>query len=100
MGFFDDIEGDRGDVKKQLLEFFDTGAWNDIRRNNKGGTKEVVLEAIDALQNGALVGDLKRAFKDFQRGADTDYIEMWENWTSANMYYQKGAWHELKYSRR
>lgn len=100
MGFFDDIEGDRGDVKKQLLEFFDTGAWNDIRRNNKGGTKEVVLEAIDALQNGALVGDLKRAFKDFQRGADTDYIEMWENWTSANMYYQKGAWHELKSSRR
>ena len=100
MGFFDDIKGDRGDVKKQLLEFFDTGAWNDIRRNNKGGTKEVVLEAIDALQNGALVGDLKRAFKDFQRGADTDYIEMWENWTSANMYYQKGAWHELKSSRR
>ena len=100
MGFFEDIEGDRGDVKKQLLEFFDTGAWNDIRRNNKGGTKEVVLEAIDALQNGALVGDLKRAFKDFQRGADTDYIEMWENWTSANVYYQKGAWHELKSSRR
>ena len=100
MGFFDDIKGDRGEVKKQLLEFFDTGAWNDIRRNNKGGTKEVVLEAIDALQNGALVGDLKRAFKDFQRGADTDYIEMWENWTSANMYYQKGAWHELKSSRR
>ena len=100
MGFFEDIEGDRTDVKKQLLEFFDTGAWNDIRRNNKGGTKEVVLEAIDALQNGALVGDLKRAFKDFQRGADTDYIEMWENWTSANMYYQKGAWHELKSSRR
>lgn len=100
MGFFEDVEGDRADVKKQLLEFFDTGAWNDIRRNNKGGTKEVVLEAIDALQNGALVGDLKRAFKDFQRGADTDYIEMWENWTSANMYYQKGAWHELKSARR
>ena len=100
MGFFEDVEGDHTNVKKQLLEFFDTGAWNDIRRNNKGGTKEVVLEAIDALQNGALVGDLQRAFKDFQRGADTDYIEMWENWTSANMYYRKGGWHELKSARR
>ena len=100
MGFFDDVEEDRTQVKKELLDFFDTDAWSDIRKNNKGGTKEVVLEAIDALQNGALIGDLKRAFKDFQRGADTDYIEIWDNWTSANMYYQKGGWHELKSARR
>lgn len=99
-GFFDDISEEgkytKEEVKKRLLDMFDTNAWDDIRKANRGGTNEVVSEAIEAIQNGALVGDLKRAFKDFQRGADTDYIEIWKNWTSAKMYYQKGAWHELK----
>ena len=84
------------DTKKQLLDFFDTDAWEDIRKHNKGGTNEMVAEAVEAIENGALLGDLKRAFKDFQRGADTDYIEIWENWTSANQYYKSGGWHELK----
>lgn len=100
LGFFDDIEGETATVKNQLLDFFDTDAWSDIRKNNKGGTNEVVLQAIDAIQNGALIGDLKRAFKDFQRGADTDYIEMWDNWTSAGKYYRSGSWHDLKRSRK
>ena len=100
MGFFEDVEGDHTEIKKKLLEFFDTGAWNDIRRYNKGGTNQVVHEAVDAIQNGALISDLERAFKDFQRGADTDYIEMWKNWTNANTYYRKGGWHELKSARR
>lgn len=103
-GFFDDISEDgrytKEEIKKRLLDMFDTNAWEDIRKTNRGGTNQVVAEAIEAIQNGALVGDLKRAFKDFQRGADTDYIEMWKNWTSANLYYQKGAWRELKSSRR
>lgn len=103
MGFFDDVEdpGDKTDVKKELLDFFDTDAWSDIRKHNRGGTNEVVLQAIDALQNGALVGDLKRAFKDFQRGKlDTDYIELWDDWTSGNQYYRSGSWHDLKRPRR
>lgn len=101
MGFFEDVEGNKADVKKDLLDFFDTNAWADIRKHNKGGTNEVVMQAIDALQNGALVGDLKRAFKDFQRGLlDTDYIELWDNWTSGNQYYRGGSWHDLKRPRR
>lgn len=96
-GFFDDVAPeDVNDTKKQLLDFFDTDAWEDIRKHNKGGTNEMVAEAVEAIENGALLGDLKRAFKDFQRGADTDYIEIWENWTSANQYYKSGGWHELK----
>lgn len=99
-GFFDDVAPeDVNDTKKQLLDFFDTDAWEDIRKHNKGGTNEMVAEAVEAIENGALLGDLKRAFKDFQRGADTDYIEIWENWTSANQYYKSGGWHELKRSR-
>ena len=100
-GFFDDVAPeDVNDTKKQLLDFFDTDAWEDIRKHNKGGTNEMVAEAVEAIENGALLGDLKRAFKDFQRGADTDYIEIWENWTSANQYYKSGGWHELKQRRR
>lgn len=96
-GFFDDVAPeDVNNTKKQLLDFFDTDAWEDIRKHNKGGTNEMVAEAVEAIENGALLGDLKRAFKDFQRGADTDYIEIWENWTSANQYYKSGGWHELK----
>lgn len=98
-GFFDDM-GDEDmpvdTVKNKLLEFFDTGAWEDIRKHNRGATNLVVSEAVEALKNGALIGDLKRAFKDFQTGADTDYIELWDNWSSANKYYRGGAWHELK----
>lgn len=101
MGFFDDIQGNKTDIKSDLLDFFDTDAWSDIRKHNKGGTNEVVLQAIDALQNGALVGDLKRAFKDFQRGKlDTDYIEIWDDWTSGDKYYRSGEWHNLKRQRR
>ena len=99
MDFFDDVE-DPEQTKKQLMEFFDTDAWSDIRKNNRGGTNLMVAEAVDALSAGALVGDLKRAFKDYQRGADTDYIEIWENWTSNKMYYRGGSWHELKRPRR
>lgn len=100
-GFFDDVSPeDVNDTKKQLLDFFDTDAWEDIRKHNKGGTNEMVAEAIEAIENGALLGDLKRAFKDFQRGANTDYIEIWKNWTSANQYYKSGGWHELKQQRR
>lgn len=59
-----------------------------------------MAEAVDALSSGALIGDLKRAFKDFQRGADTDYIEIWDNWTSATRYYKGGSWHDLKRARK
>ena len=103
MGFFDDLEGEEtlAEVRGQLMDFFDTDAWEDIRKNNKGGTNLLVAEAVDALSHGALIGDLKRAFKDYRRGrVDTDYIEMWDNWSSASMYYKQGAWHELKGGQR
>ena len=109
-GFFNDyLQADAGSesgttdaLKNKLIEMFDTDAWADIRKANKGGTNTLVAEAVDALSSGALIGDLKRAFKDFQRDqSDTkDYIELWDNWSSAEMYYRAGAWHELKTPRR
>lgn len=101
-GFFDDIDSDipTETLKKGLMDFFDSDAWEDIRKHNRGGTNVLVQEATEALANGAKLGDLKRAFRDFQRGADTDYIEMWDNWTSANTYYRGGAWNTLKRPRR
>lgn len=104
--FFGGIESEnpaqQNDVKRQLLDFFDTDAWEDIRKHNRGGTNPMVAEAIEAINNGAKLGDLKRAFKDFQMktSADRDYIDLWDEWSSASKYYQKGAWHELKKPRR
>lgn len=104
-GFFDDFlspddaENDSkiDQLKDKLIEMFDTDAWADIRKHNRGGTNAVVAEAVDALSQGALIGDLKRAFRDFQLDKlDDNYITLWDNWSSANMYYRGGAWHELK----
>lgn len=104
--FFGSIAGEdiaqQEEVKQKLLELFDTEAWEDIRKSQRGGTNPLVQEAVEAINNGALLGDLKRAFKDFQKktSEDQDYIELWDEWSSAQKYYQKGAWHELKHSRR
>lgn len=98
-GFFEDMETDKPveTLKKELLDFFATDAWEDIRAKNHGGTNVLVQEAVEALNAGAKVGDLKRAFKDYQKNIlDTDYIELWDDWTSANTYYRQGAWHQLK----
>ena len=106
-GFFDDVMNDPenkysiDELKDKLMQMFDTDAWSEIRKNNRGGTNPIVQQAVDALSQGALIGDLKRAFKDFQRKKlDTDYIELWENWSSATQYYKNGEWHELKRPRR
>lgn len=108
-GFFDNyIQPDAGEavgttdvLKGKLIEMFETDAWADIRKANKGGTNTLVAEAVDALSSGALLGDLKRAFRDYQREkVDTDLIEIWDEWSSASMYYRGGAWHELKTKRR
>ena len=96
-----DESGTTDALKSKLIEMFDTDAWADLRRFNKGGTNQLVAEAVDALSSGALIGDLKRAFKDFQRDkVTTDRIEIWDNWSSAQKYYRAGAWHELQNPRR
>lgn len=94
---FADLGTDAADVKDKLLDFFDTDAWSDIRKSNRGGTDPVVAKAIEALEHGALLGDLTRAFKDFQlHQVDTDQIEMFNEWASAKTYYREGQWHQLK----
>lgn len=104
--FFGDIEAEtplqQKDVKRQLLELFDSDVWSDIRKANAGATNPVVVEAIEAINNGALLGDLKRAFKDFQlkESEHQDYIDLWDEWRSADQYYKKGEWHKLKKARR
>ncbi len=94
---FADLGEDAAEIKQGLLDFFDTDAWADIRKNNKGGTDPVVAKAIEAIEHGALLGDLTRAFKDFQlKKVDTDQIEMFNEWASAKTYYREGEWHQLK----
>lgn len=92
----EDSELSNDEFKKRFLDFLSSDAWEDIRKHNKGGTNILVSEASEAIQNGVKIGDLTRAFKDYQRGADTDYIEMWENWTGGQKYYRGGSWHDLK----
>lgn len=101
-GISDEEDSRIVEVKNQLLDFFDTDAWEDIRKHNRGGTNPMVAQAVESINNGALLGDLKRAFKDFQKktSEDRDYIELWDNWSSASQYYQKGSWHKLKKPRR
>ena len=97
-GVFDDMTDEMSpDFQKDFYDFLDTDAWEDIRKHNKGGTNDLIKQAADAINNGAKKGDLVRAFKDFQKGKlDTDYIGLWDNWTSGKMYYKGGSWHELK----
>ena len=109
-GFFDDLGDDREETKRQLLEFFDTDAWAEIRKNNQGGTNPVVAQAVEAINAGANINDLKRAFKAYKQGANTDLIEMWDKWTTSksfgsgsprsSMYFRSGQWHERKSPRR
>lgn len=94
---FADLGEDEADVKNKLLDFFDTDAWSDIRKSNRGGTDPVVAKAVEALEHGALLGDLTRAFKDFQmHQIDTDQIELFNEWASAKTYYRECEWHKLK----
>ena len=93
----DETEASITEIKNKLLDFFDTDAWADIRKSNEGGTNPLVQEAVEALQNGALIGDLKRAFKDYQlKKTDTDQFQLWDAWKSGDTYYRGGEWHKLK----
>lgn len=108
--FFADLGEDIVETKRTLLEMFDSDVWSEIRKNNQGGTNVIVAEAVDAIQAGANVNDLKRAFKAYKQGADTDLIELWDKWTTSksygsgkpksSMYFRAGQWHERKRPRR
>lgn len=92
----DDPEG----FKKKFLEFLDSKAWDDIKKHMYATGSGMIKEAGEAIQNGANVKDLLRAFKDYQKGSDTDLFEIWDNWQGGDMYYRSGEWHTLKRPRR
>ena len=97
-----DEETDPAEFKRKFLEFLDTNAWNDIKKHMYATNAGMLKEAGEAIQNGAKLGDLTRAFKDYQKSTppDTDLFEIWDNWTSGEQYYRKGQWHQLKQKRR
>lgn len=104
-GFFASLAGEDEEsileVKNKLFDLFQTDAWSDIRKAHEGGTNPIVAQAVEALQNGALLGDLKRAFKDYQlKTSDSDIFNVWDNWASADTYYRVGEWHTLKSPRK
>ena len=86
--------------KRKFLDFLDSNAWEDIKKHMYATNSGMIKEAGEAIQNGAKLGDLTRAFKDYQKGADTDLFEIWDNWTSGQMYYRSGDWHALKRPRK
>ena len=92
----DDIEG----FKKKFLEFLDSNAWDDIKKHMYAAGSGMLGDAAEAIQNGANVNDLLRAFKDYQKGSDTDLFEIWDNWQSGDTYYRSGEWHTLKRPRK
>lgn len=93
-------EEDPTTFKRKFLDFLDSNAWDDIKKHMYATNSGLLQDAGEAIQNGAKLGDLMRAFKDYQKGADTDLFEIWDNWTSGQMYYKSGDWHALKRPRR
>ena len=99
-GYIDVPDDDPTEFKRNFLEFLDTNAWDDIKKHMYATNSGMLKEAGEAIQNGAKLSDLMRAHKDYQRGADTDLHEIWDNWTSGQMYYRSGDWHALKRPRK
>lgn len=89
-------EGNPEGFKKKFLEFLDSKAWDDIKKHMYAAGSGMLKDAGEAIQNGANVNDLIRAFKDYQKGSDTDLFEIWDNWQGGEMYYRGGEWHTLK----
>lgn len=84
------------EFKKKFLDFLDSNAWDDIKKHMYAAGSGMLKDASEAIQNGANVNDLLRAFKDYQKGSDTDLFEIWDNWQSGDSYYRSGEWHTLK----
>lgn len=99
-GWIEIPEEDPTTFKRKFLDFLDSNAWDDIKKHMYATNSGLLQDAGEAIQNGAKLGDLMRAFKDYQKGADTDLFEIWDNWTSGQMYYKGGDWHALKRPRR
>lgn len=99
-GWIEIPEEDPTTFKRKFLDFLDSNAWDDIKKHMYATNSGLLQDAGEAIQNGAKLGDLMRAFKDYQKGADTDLFEIWDNWTSGQMYYKSGNWHALKRPRR
>lgn len=94
--YLDVPEEDPEAFKRKFLDFLDSNAWEDIKKHMYATNSGMIKEAGEAIQNGAKLGDLTRAFKDYQKGSDTDLFEIWDTWTSGQMYYRGGDWHALK----
>lgn len=99
-GWIEIPEEDPTTFKRKFLDFLDSNAWDDIKKHMYATNSGLLQDAGEAIQNGAKLGDLMRAFKDYQKGADTDLFEIWDNWTSGQMYYKSGDWHALKRPRK
>lgn len=99
-GWIEVPDDDPATFKRNFLEFLDSNAWDDIKKHMYATNSGLLQDAGEAIQNGAKIGDLMRAFKDYQKGSDTDLFEIWDNWTSGQMYYRSGDWHALKRPRK
>lgn len=86
--------------KTKFLEFLDSSAWEDIKKHMYATGSGMLGDAAEAIRNGANVNDLLRSFKDYQKGAQTDLFEIWDNWQSGDTYYRSGEWHTLKRPRK
>lgn len=99
-GWIEVPDEDPATFKRKFLEFLDSNAWDDIKKHMYATNSGMLKEAGEAIQNGASLRDLMQAHKDYQKGSDTDLFEIWDNWTSGQMYYKSGDWHALKRPRK
>lgn len=66
--------------KKKFLKFLDDNVWTEIK---KYFGSDALQSAGEAIANGATVGSLTKAFKDYEQGkTDDDIFTIWTNWTS------------------
>lgn len=69
---------DKKKFEKQFNKFLESNAWKDIKKYNY--YSGVLSDAAEAMQNGATLKDLEKAFDDYRNGEDTDIIQIWSEW--------------------
>lgn len=71
-----------GNNKKAFLDFLDSGAWTEVK--GLFGSKDAMRLISDAMERGANIADLTRAFTEFQKGESEaeDILQVWDGWYS------------------
>lgn len=75
-----------GSNRDAFLSFLDSNAWTEIR--GMFGSKDAMQRVSDALESGADIEDLIRAYQEFEQGESEaeDILQVWDGWTNEDNY--------------